>query len=86
MWPFRRRWVRVVGLLDMLAITAQSDWRGIPTSVCPCGGTLFLTPVEFDGEEREISGYVNTAFCCDCSSMITVPTLDPAEVEMYPNG
>lgn len=86
MWPFRRRAYRVVGLLDMLAITAQSDWRGIPTAACPCGCTLLLLPVEFDEVEREISGYVTTAFCTDCSSMVTVPTLDPAEMENYPHG
>jgi len=85
-WPFRRRVVRYVGMLDWLAITASSDWRGIPTAVCPCGCDLLLVPVVFDAREREISGYVNTAFCTSCSSMLTVPTLDPAEVERFADG
>jgi hypothetical protein len=52
-----------------------SDFRGIPTSACPCGSNLFRITATFDDETYEVSGYfIDDATCAGCNSLITVPT------------
>ena len=69
-------------LLQLLTDSTYLDYRGLPTAVCPCGSDLLLLPVVFDSE-REISGYLNEAWCSQCGAMLTVCTADPGEVERY---
>jgi hypothetical protein len=52
-----------------------SDFRGIPTSACPCGSNLFRITATFDDETYEVSGYfIDDATCAGCNSLITIPT------------
>lgn len=69
-------------LLDLMAISAPFDYRGVPTAMCPCGCDLILTPVVFN-ENREIAGYVNTGFCAACGAMVTVVTAEEQEVNDF---
>lgn len=62
-----------------MAVSSPNDYRGVPTSMCPCGCDLILVPVVFN-ELREIAGYVNTGFCSLCGAMVTVVTADEQEV------
>lgn len=69
-------------LLDLMAISARDDYRGVPTAMCPCGSDLILVPCVFN-ENREIAGYVNTGFCSQCGAMLTVVTNEESEVERW---
>ena len=53
----------------------MSDYRGIPTPVCPCGSNLIRLTATFDDETYEISGYfLDDASCAECGSLVTAPT------------
>jgi hypothetical protein len=54
---------------------SMSDYRGIPTPVCPCGSNLIRLTATFDDETYEISGYfLDDASCAECGSLVTAPT------------
>jgi hypothetical protein len=60
----------------------MSDYRGIPSPVCPCGSNLFRLTATFDDETYEISGYLlDDATCAECGSLITAPT--PLDVSLF---
>lgn len=48
------------------------DLRGIPTSVCVCGSTVFKVNCMFDGDG--ISMYFLDMECTFCGSKATAPT------------
>jgi hypothetical protein len=53
----------------------MSDYRGIPSPICPCGSNLFRLTATFDSETYEISGYfLDDASCAECGSLVTAPT------------
>jgi hypothetical protein len=53
----------------------MSDYRGIPSAVCPCGNSLFKITATFDADTYEIAGYfLDDATCADCGAMVTAPT------------
>jgi hypothetical protein len=50
-----------------------TDYRGIPTARCPCGGDLLKVIAIFD-DEYEISMYMLDAECYYCGAQVTAPT------------
>lgn len=56
----------------------MSDYRGIPTVVCPCGNDMVLITAHFDPETYELDFYNLTGNCLECDAILTVGT--PADV------
>ena len=53
----------------------MSDYRGIPTPMCPCGSDLLRITATFDSETYEITGYlIDDASCAQCDALLTAPT------------
>ena len=53
----------------------MSDFRGIPTPICPCGSDLLRITATFDSETYEITGYlIDDANCAVCGALLTAPT------------
>jgi hypothetical protein len=53
----------------------KSDYRGIPSAMCPCGSNLLKIVVAFDHETYEINSYlIDNASCFECGSLLTAPT------------
>jgi hypothetical protein len=53
----------------------MSDFRGIPTPMCPCGSDLLRITATFDSETYEITGYlIDDANCAGCGALLTAPT------------
>ena len=50
-----------------------SDYRGIPTYVCPCGSDMFLIAAIFDGETQEPGMYLLDGGCMVCGAIVSVP-------------
>ena len=67
----------------LLSIENRSDYRGVPTYVCPCGYDMFLIAAVFDGETQEPGMYMLDGVCAHCGALVTVPCLadgpDPLE-------
>ena len=62
-------------LSAIVRLDRMSDYRGIPSPVCPCGSNLFRLTATFDDETYEISGYfLDDASCAECGSLVTAPT------------
>lgn len=61
-------------LFGALFTQGTSDYRGIPTTVCPCGYDMFIACVTFDDEERSVASYVLDGACALCGSLVTLPT------------
>ena len=57
----------------LLAIENRSDYRGVPTYVCPCGYDMFLIAAVFDGETQEPGMYMLDGVCAKCGAIVTVP-------------
>lgn len=51
-----------------------SDYRGFPSTVCPCGCDTFIACVKFDDEERLPVWYLLDGVCAMCGSLVTLPT------------
>ena len=64
----------------------MSDFRGIPTPICPCGSELLRITANFDTETYEIIGYlIDDANCAECGALLTAPTpLDVAPLTQAP--
>jgi hypothetical protein len=62
----------------------RSDYRGVPTYVCPCGYDMFLIAAVFDGDTQAPGMYLLDGVCCHCGGLVTVPCAadgpDPLEV------
>ena len=53
----------------------MSDFRGIPTPICPCGSELLRITANCDTETYEIIGYlIDDANCAECGALLTAPT------------
>ena len=50
-----------------------SDYRGMPTFVCPCGSDMFLIAAIFDGDTQEPGMYLLDGVCISCGAVVTVP-------------
>ena len=50
-----------------------ADYRGMPTTVCPCGSDTFKVLVRLD-EGNEIAWYSLNGYCHDCGAAVTIPT------------
>jgi hypothetical protein len=50
-----------------------NDYRGIPTTVCPCGVDQFIILAGFSDEERLVSWYALDGVCAGCGSLISLP-------------
>ena len=73
----------VATLFGALFEQGGSDYRGLPTTVCPCGYDMFITCVSFD-EDRTIGEYLIDGACCLCGSLVTLATeIDFDEGEEY---
>ena len=57
----------------LLSIENRSDYRGVPTYVCPCGYDMFLIAAIFDGETQEPGMYMLDGVCAHCGALVTVP-------------
>ena len=57
----------------LLSIEKRSDYRGVPTYVCPCGYDMFLIAAVFDGETQEPGMYMLDGVCAHCGALVTVP-------------
>ena len=55
------------------------DLRGIPTTQCLCGCSVFYALVWFDSD-REVGGYILDGLCSDCRALVTLPTPIDEEV------
>lgn len=58
------------------------DWRGVGTPECLCGGRMFYAVVYFD-DARELAGYLTDGLCCDCKSLVTLPTPIDFDMEVW---
>ena len=47
----------------LLNVENRSDYRGVPTYVCPCGYDMFLIAAVFDGETQEPGMYMLDGVC-----------------------
>lgn len=54
-----------------------ADYRGIPTSVCPCGCNVFKIVAQLD-DDHQIAAYSLNGYCFGCGAAVTIPT--PKEV------
>jgi hypothetical protein len=52
---------------------STSDYRGIPTYVCPCGSDMFLIGAIFDDETQEPGMYLLDGVCMVCGAIVSVP-------------
>jgi len=57
----------------LLNIENRSDYRGVPTYVCPCGYDMFLIAAIFDGDTQEPGMYMLDGVCAHCGAIVTVP-------------
>lgn len=57
----------------LLNMEDRSDYRGMPTYVCPCGHDMFLILAIFDGETQEPGMYMLDGVCAHCGALVTVP-------------
>jgi hypothetical protein len=51
-----------------------ADFTVIPTSICPCGYSMFLACVQFDEVDKTIEYYLLDGVCALCGSLVTLPT------------
>lgn len=51
-----------------------NDYRGIPTTVCPCGGRMFNLHVVFDDTDYTVGMYLLDMTCVSCGAQLTAPT------------
>lgn len=51
-----------------------SDYRGIPTQTCPCGGNQFYITAWFSEDTYEVAGYLTDAMCSTCGALVTACT------------
>lgn len=59
--------------------SANLDYRGIPTALCPCGSQFINIQAIVDPETYEIGFYLTEGTCAVCGSLLTVAT--PADKE-----
>ena len=54
-----------------------ADYRGVPTTVCPCGSDMLIICCIFDPEENLPGMFMTDAMCAHCGALLTVadPTL-----------
>ena len=57
----------------LCGVDNRSDYRGVPTYVCPCGYDMFLIAAIFDGETQEPGMYMLDGVCTHCGALVTVP-------------
>jgi hypothetical protein len=50
-----------------------TDYRGMPSLVCPCGCNTFIACVSFS-EERIVGAYLCDGVCASCGSLVSLPT------------
>ena len=50
----------------------KPDYRGMPSSVCPCGNGLFIITASFD-RHYGIAGYYLDGVCTFCGAIVSVP-------------
>ena len=55
------------------------DVRGNPTTVCPCGSTIWNLKTIFDNETGEIDMYFLDMECALCGTLATAPTPEDNE-------
>jgi len=60
--------------------TQAMDIRGEPTTVCPCGCTIWNLKTMFD-EDGEIGMYFIDMECAECGTLATAPTPEGTEDE-----
>jgi hypothetical protein len=63
----------LVTVFDGIMRGEGTDYRGIPTCVCPCGCDTFIACVKFD-DDRELAWYLLDGVCALCGSLVTLPT------------
>lgn len=63
----------IPALFGALVRKGGSDYRGIPSTVCPCGYDMFIACVSFD-DDRTVSSYILDGVCAACGSLATLPT------------
>jgi hypothetical protein len=60
---------------------AGADYRGVPTTVCPCGSDMLLICCIFDPQELLPGMFMLDAMCACCGALLTVA--DPTLLEDY---
>ena len=60
-------------LFGALVREGGSDYRGMPSTVCPCGYDMFIACVSFD-DDRTVSSYILDGVCAACGSLASLPT------------
>jgi hypothetical protein len=63
----------IPALFGALVKRGGSDYRGMPSTVCPCGYDVFIACVSFD-DDRTVSSYVLDGVCAACGSLASLPT------------
>lgn len=51
----------------------KANYRGIPTTKCPCGCDLIKILAIFDPDTYEIAWHTLQGHCYSCGAMLTVP-------------
>ena len=56
---------------------AGADYRGVPTTVCPCGSDMLIICCIFDPEENLPGMFMLDGMCAHCGALLTLadPTL-----------
>ena len=63
----------IPALFGALVRRDASDYRGVPSLVCPCGCNTFIACVSFDND-RTVGAYILDGVCASCGSLATLPT------------
>ena len=63
----------IPALFGALVRRDASDYRGMPSTVCPCGYDVFIACVSFD-DDRTVSSYILDGVCAACGSLASLPT------------
>jgi hypothetical protein len=59
---------------DAVTVASAPDYRGIPTSRCPCGYNMFIVCTTFDEDTRLPGFYLLDGRCACCGAWVTLPT------------